>query len=107
MKVVLFVSTLLLTSALLHAAEEKPDLSRWKEDFSDEAAFMKNWASYGWLADGKVVSGPENMHRWWQIHDGAQPVAVRYAWKDWPDYSLANGAGLPRPSAPMTGRCLR
>ena len=24
----------------------------------------------------------------------AQPVAVRYAWKDWPDYSLANGAGL-------------
>ena len=25
----------------------------------------------------------------------AQPVAVRYAWKDWPDYSLANGAGLP------------
>ena len=25
----------------------------------------------------------------------AQPVAVRYAWKDWPEYSLANGAGLP------------
>ena len=25
----------------------------------------------------------------------AEPVAVRYAWKDWPDYSLANGAGLP------------
>jgi sialate O-acetylesterase len=25
----------------------------------------------------------------------SQPVAVRYAWKDWPDYSLANGAGLP------------
>lgn len=24
-----------------------------------------------------------------------QPAAVRYAWKDWPDYSLANGAGLP------------
>jgi len=24
-----------------------------------------------------------------------QPVAVLYAWKDWPDYSLANGAGLP------------
>ena len=24
-----------------------------------------------------------------------QPVAVRYAWKDCPDYSLANGAGLP------------
>ena len=25
----------------------------------------------------------------------ALPVAVRYAWKDWPDYNLANGAGLP------------
>jgi sialate O-acetylesterase len=25
----------------------------------------------------------------------AQPVAVRYAWKDWPEFSLANGAGLP------------
>ncbi len=32
-----------------------------------------------------VVSSPEV----------AQPIAVRYAWKDWPDYSLANGAGLP------------
>jgi len=27
--------------------------------------------------------------------DVAQPAAVRYAWKDWPEYSLANGAGLP------------
>ena len=27
--------------------------------------------------------------------DVAMPVAVRYAWKDWPAYSLANGAGLP------------
>ncbi len=24
-----------------------------------------------------------------------QPAAVRYAWKDWPETSLANGAGLP------------
>ena len=24
-----------------------------------------------------------------------EPVAVRYAWRDWPEYSLANGAGLP------------
>jgi sialate O-acetylesterase len=24
-----------------------------------------------------------------------KPAAVRYAWKDWPEYSLANGAGLP------------
>ena len=27
--------------------------------------------------------------------DVATPVAVRYAWKDWPAFSLANGAGLP------------
>jgi sialate O-acetylesterase len=27
--------------------------------------------------------------------DVARPIAVRYAWKDWPEYSLANGAGLP------------
>jgi sialate O-acetylesterase len=32
-----------------------------------------------------VVSSPEV----------TQPVAVRLAWKEWPDYSLANGAGLP------------
>jgi sialate O-acetylesterase len=32
-----------------------------------------------------VVSSPEV----------SKPVAVRYAWSDWPDYSLANGAGLP------------
>jgi len=24
-----------------------------------------------------------------------KPSAVRYAWKDWPEYSLANGVGLP------------
>jgi hypothetical protein len=70
MKVPLLILTLAIASALTHAAEDKPDLSHWKEDFSDEAAFLKNWASYGWLPDGKVVSGPENMHRWWQIHGG-------------------------------------
>lgn len=32
-----------------------------------------------------IVSSPEV----------ALPAAVRYAWKDWPEYSLANGAGLP------------
>jgi hypothetical protein len=71
MKPLLCLFSLLMAFARLEAAEAAPELSRWKEDFSDEAAFMKNWASYGWLADGKVVSGPENMHRWWQIHDGA------------------------------------
>lgn len=70
MKVLHLALTLLVASALTHAAEDKPDISRWKEDFSDEAAFLKNWSSYGWLPDGKVVSGAENMHRWWQIQDG-------------------------------------
>ena len=37
------------------------------------------------IGETVVISSPEV----------AQPVAVRYAWKDWPDYSLANGAGLP------------
>jgi sialate O-acetylesterase len=35
--------------------------------------------------DSVIISSPEI----------TSPVAVRYAWKDWPDYSLANGAGLP------------
>jgi hypothetical protein len=68
MKVLHLILTLAIASGLTHAAEDYPDLSHWKEDFSDEAAFLKNWSSYGWLPDGKVVSGPENMHRWWQIH---------------------------------------
>ncbi len=25
----------------------------------------------------------------------AKPVAVRYAWQDWPECNLINGAGLP------------
>ena len=70
MKPLLLVCSLFLATARLPAADAASDLSRWKEDFSDEAAFLKNWASYGWLADGKVVSGPENMHRWWQIQGG-------------------------------------
>jgi hypothetical protein len=70
MKVFHLILTLAISSALTHA-DEPTDTSRWKEDFSNEAAFLKNWSSYGWLPDGKVVSGAENMHRWWQIQDGA------------------------------------
>lgn len=61
---------LLPLGAFTNAADGPSGLARWKEDFSDETAFMKHWSSYGWLADGKVVSGPENMHRWWQIQQG-------------------------------------
>jgi hypothetical protein len=68
MKAFFVLCALLITFARLHAADGAAGLSRWKEDFSDEAAFFKNWSSYGWLADGKTVSGVENMHRWWQIH---------------------------------------
>ena len=57
------------TATLLHAADQ-PGLARWKEDFADETAFKKNWSAYGWLPDGKALSGVENMHRWWQIEDG-------------------------------------
>lgn len=27
--------------------------------------------------------------------EAAKPVAVRYAWQDWPECNLTNGAGLP------------
>ncbi|MEY2600287.1 MAG: hypothetical protein RLZZ244_555 [Verrucomicrobiota bacterium] len=71
----------MLMKPLLHAlllalplapciAAEQPDLSRWTEDFSDPAAFTARWHSYGWLPDGKTVSGPKNMHRWWNIEEG-------------------------------------
>ena len=68
MKAFYFLFSLLLPFTQLRATDSAADLSRWKEDFSDETAFLKNWSSYGWLADGKTVSGVENMHRWWQIH---------------------------------------
>ena len=71
MKPLLLACLLLVATARLHAADARPDLARWQEDFADEAVFLRDWASYGWLADGKVVSGPENMRRWWQLHDGA------------------------------------
>lgn len=71
MKPLLHACLLLVATARLHAADARPDLARWQEDFADEAVFLRDWASYGWLADGKVVSGPENMRRWWQLHDGA------------------------------------
>lgn len=70
MKALLLACFLLMATVRIHAADAPPDLSRWKEDFSDEAAFLQNWSAYGWLADGKVVSGPENMQRWWQIQGG-------------------------------------
>jgi sialate O-acetylesterase len=51
------------------------------------AAIDQQWkpAEARIAGDTVIVSSPEV----------AEPVAVRYAWKDWPDYSLANGAGLP------------
>jgi hypothetical protein len=58
----------LLVAPYIAAADA--DLSRWSEDFSDPAAFKARWHSYGWLPDGKVASGPDNMHRWWNIEEG-------------------------------------
>jgi len=71
MKAPHWILPIVVTSTLTHAAEDKPDTSRWKEDFSDEAAFLKNWSAYGMTPDGKWISGPGTMHYWWQIQDGA------------------------------------
>jgi hypothetical protein len=70
--------TLLPVLAVLCAAEPG-DLTRWKEDFSDEASFSKRWSSYGFLAAGidaknplgKPVGGKDSRPEWWQIVDGA------------------------------------
>lgn len=70
--------TLLPVLAVLCAAEPG-DLTRWKEDFSDEASFSKRWSSYGFLAAGidaknplgKPVGGKDSRPEWWQVVDGA------------------------------------
>lgn len=70
--------TLLPALAGLCAAEPG-DLTRWKEDFSDEASFSKRWFSYGFLASGidaknplgKAVGGKDSRPEWWQVVDGA------------------------------------
>ena len=72
-------TTLLLASSIMLSAAEPSDLSRWKDDFSDSAAFAKHWASYGFLAAGidaknplgKPVGGKDSRPEWWQIVDGA------------------------------------
>jgi len=75
----LLAALLLAPLTALHATNDKPDLSRWKDDFSDPVAFAKNWSSYGFLASGidaknplgKPVGGKESRPEWWQIVDGA------------------------------------
>ena len=70
---------LLLASLIMLSAAEPSDLSRWKDDFSDSAAFAKHWSSYGFLAAGidaknplgKPVGGKDSRPEWWQIVDGA------------------------------------
>jgi hypothetical protein len=72
-------TTLLLTASIMLSAAEPSDLSHWKDDFSDSAAFAKHWASYGFLAAGidaknplgKPVGGKDSRPEWWQIVDGA------------------------------------
>jgi len=75
----LLAALLLAPQTALHATNDKPDLSRWKDDFSDPVAFAKNWSSYGFLASGidaknplgKPVGAHESRPEWWQIVDGA------------------------------------
>jgi hypothetical protein len=72
-------TTFLLTASIMLSAAEPYDLSRWKDDFSDSAAFAKHWSSYGFLAAGidaknplgKPVGGKDSRPEWWQIVDGA------------------------------------
>jgi hypothetical protein len=72
-------TTFLLTASIMLSAAEPSDLSHWKDDFSDSAAFAKHWASYGFLAAGidaknplgKPVGGKDSRPEWWQIVDGA------------------------------------
>lgn len=63
----------------LAAGEEGSLPSGWVEDFSDQAAFQKNWSQYGFLAEGRddkhphgrPVSGKDARPEWWHIVDGA------------------------------------
>ncbi len=66
----LFPALLMAVSILPWAATAEPELARWTEDFSDPAAFKTQWRAYGWLPDGKTISGPDHMHRWWNIEEG-------------------------------------
>jgi hypothetical protein len=78
-KLTLLTVLLLAPLGLVHAADDKPDLSRWKDDFSDVTTLSKHWSSYGFLAAGidaknplgKAVGGKESRPEWWQIVDGA------------------------------------
>jgi hypothetical protein len=72
------LTALLLTSSAVLSTAEPSDLLRWKDDFSDSAAFAKHWSSYGFLAAGidaknplgKPVGGKDSRPEWWQVVDG-------------------------------------
>lgn len=75
----LFAFLLAATAGTCAAAEPALDLRRWSEDFSDPARFAKDWAPYGFLAEGidakhplgKSVSGAQSRPEWWQLVEGA------------------------------------
>lgn len=68
--------TALLAAPLL--AAEGPG-TVWTEDFSDPAAFARDWKPYGFLASGvseksplgKSVSGKDARPEWWSLSEGA------------------------------------
>jgi len=90
---------LLAPLAAAPSEDEKPDLTRWTDDFSDVAAFAKNWSSYGFLASGidaknplgKAVGADQARPEWWQIVDGA------LRGQNFPEEK--HGAGLSRNAA--------
>ncbi len=90
------------TSGPLTAGHEvKGDKVMLKFTHADEGLVAKNGELRGFMIAGEdkqwkpatakivgdtvIVSSPEIV----------KPVAVRYAWQDWPDCNLFNGAGLP------------
>ncbi len=65
MKPRLILAALLIAPLSTLLAEDKPDTTHWKEDFSDEAALKKNWSKYD-----AVLPGGDKTQRFWQIEDG-------------------------------------
>lgn len=62
----LIILTALLLSPLTGLrADDRIDITHWKENFSDEAAVRKNWLKYD-----SLLPGGDKTQRFWQVEDG-------------------------------------
>lgn len=66
MKRIIILAALLLTPLTGFTADDKPDITHWKEDFSDEIELKKNWSKYD-----SLLPGGDKTQCFWQIEDGA------------------------------------